>query len=254
MANLICSRWISLFLLLLTPLAASAQTPQDYLKTYASRQFLLREYGGQDETIKVKKENATKYKGLCDVAIEVHDARLAKQNLEFKVEVDGFVTRVGTTQLACPHPSQQTKTVIISGLRGQETQADLENAISHVLLSPDAYLDSYGVSAIPQVDDPETPVITRVPIGGTGPRLVLSVNPTYPAGFRQAGVSAQVAIGIIIGRDGRVHEPMILHGTGSAFDTPMLRVLPLWRYMPAQQDGQPVAMHTTVTTSFFIKP
>jgi TonB family protein len=241
-------RWISAVVLLFTPLAASAQTPQDYLQTYVGRQFLLREYGDQDETIKIKKENVAKYKGVCDVAVEVRDARLAKEDLKFKIEMLGFVTREFTTPSACPYLQVETKAVIISGLSGQETEADLENAIGHVLLSPDAYLDSYRVPAIPQVDDPETPVIARAPIGG-GPRLLLSVDASYPVGLRQKGHSAQVTIGFIIGRDGRVHEPMILNGTGSAFDTLMLGLLPLWRFTPAQQDGQSVAMRTSVTTA-----
>ena len=248
------SKSISLVLLMLVPLGASAQAQQDFLKTYVGQSFLLRQHGGWDETLKIKKENVARYKGSCDQAMQVTGAKLAKGTLEFTVVVIGSVGTIDGKPVCTESPAPQTKKVSISGFSVQEAESDLEAAVGQVLLTPEQYLASYGLSVSPPVDTPEVPLSKAIPAGGTKPRLLLGVDPDYPAGARLAGVGGKVAIGLIIGRDGQIHEPTISTGAGTPFEAYMLSVLSLWRYEPVRLDGQTIAIRTTVTITFFLKP
>lgn len=243
------------YLLLLLAVAARAQTPEEVLKTYVGQSLLLREHGSQNETVKLKKENVGTYRGQCDDAVQVRGAQFAKGASEFKIEVIGFVVRIGASQLTCQHPSSETNKVVIEGFTGQESPSDLQAVIGQVLLTPEAYLTSYSVPLVPSIDDPETPLVpTPEPDGYSRPRLLLMVNPTYPADLRQSGIGGAVKINVIIGRDGRLYKPTIVTGTGTSFDQFLVRVLPFWRYEPARLKDAPVATRTTVGTSFTLRP
>lgn len=58
--------------------------------------------------------------------------------------------------------------------------------------------------------------------------------PPLPFGFGQ-----NVKVSFIIGKDGRVHSPLILQSAGAAGDRNVLRTVRTWRYRPAMCNGVP---------------
>jgi outer membrane biosynthesis protein TonB len=60
----------------------------------------------------------------------------------------------------------------------------------------------------------------------------------------------ELKIEITVGITGKAQDWQILSGAGSGMDTAFLKVLPLWRYVPAQKDGQPVTARTTLDAKF----
>jgi TonB family protein len=160
------------------------------------------------------------------------------------------------SQGVCPHSSGHTSKVVISGFSGQETQTELEATIGEVLMSPEAFLASYGVPAVPAVDDPREPKRSGARVGIDSPaRSLLMVAAGYPTGERLAGAGGVVKIDVTIGRDGKLYDAKVVDGQHSGFEVAAIVVLSLWRYQPVRDgNGQPFATDTTLTTTFFLKP
>jgi TonB family protein len=54
-----------------------------------------------------------------------------------------------------------------------------------------------------------------------------------------ANAGSQVKVSFIIGTDGRVHSPLILHSAGANGDRNVLQTVRAWRYRPATCNGVP---------------
>jgi TonB family protein len=83
----------------------------------------------------------------------------------------------------------------------------------------------------------------------TEPRLISSVRPVYPQTARQANIQGSVTLMIQIDQTGRVFGARALTGPV------MLRAaaedaVKLWKYSPAQEDGNPVRSQTVVKVDF----
>ena len=245
-------------LLLIAALAsqlALAQSSQGFAKSYVGKAFLLRERGSEDTTVKVKKDDLTRFKGSCDHAVEVADEKYSKDTFQFDVVQIGTVVNINGQSL-CPHSAAHTSKILISGFTGQETQTELADAIGQVLMSPEAFLLSHGVTPVPAIEDPREPAQPAAGAGiSTPPRALLMVNAGYPEGERLAGGGGAVKVNTTIGRDGKLYDFEIASGGNSAFGAAAIVVLSLWRYQPALDgNGQPFATHTSITTTFFLKP
>ena len=70
------------------------------------------------------------------------------------------------------------------------------------------------------------------------------VRPTYPKALVKSGVEGSVVVKIIVGTDGRPHQPVILGaGLEPLMAFPALEALRDWRFTPAQQDEEPTAVY-----------
>jgi hypothetical protein len=76
----------ALFLLFAATLLAQPQPQSDFVQAYVGQAFLVREHGGLHEVEKIKKEDAERYKGVCDKAVEVRAAEFVKGTLQFGVD------------------------------------------------------------------------------------------------------------------------------------------------------------------------
>jgi TonB-like protein len=223
----------SLFaLLFVAALPAYPQGQSDYLRHYVDQPFLIRDHGGLHEVVKINKQDADAYQGVCDKAVQVQAAKLTKRAVQFDVADIGLVMAPYGTPRGCTHADETRITkIVISGFSGQETQDETQMVISRVLQTPEAYLDSHP-SIIPVVDNSHL---------GPAPKQILQVTPWYPPGIRGP---VEVDLQITIGVEGKAQNVQIEKGAGSGLDVAILRVLPLWRYEPASKNGQAVPSST----------
>jgi TonB family protein len=90
-----------------------------------------------------------------------------------------------------------------------------------------------------------------LPIGGNvmPAKLLSSVAPVYPQLARNQRLSGDVKLDALIGENGRVSAMKVISGPALLHQAAM-DALHQWRYQPATLNGQPMAMHLTVTVQF----
>jgi TonB family protein len=93
--------------------------------------------------------------------------------------------------------------------------------------------------------------VAPVPVGGDvkQARLLSSVPPLYPTLARNQRLSGNVVIDALIDTNGRVSTMKVLSGPALLHQSAMEAVRQ-WKYQPATLNGQPMAMHLTVTVQF----
>jgi protein TonB len=102
-------------------------------------------------------------------------------------------------------------------------------------------------------------------IGGTGtgpivpgpgvtlPELVEKVPPDYPEVARHARMSGRVICQAVISKDGDVEEVTVLSASNPLFVEASIAAVQKWKYKPALQNGEPVAVYFTVVVSFELR-
>ena len=90
-----------------------------------------------------------------------------------------------------------------------------------------------------------------LPIGGNvkPAQLLSSVAPAYPQLARNQRLSGDVKIDALIGENGHVSAMKVILGPALLHQAAM-DALRQWKYQPATLNGQPMAMHLTVTVQF----
>jgi TonB family protein len=199
---------------------------------------------------KIKKEDAERYKGMCDKAVQVKAATFAKGGiLQFDVEDIGMVLPGGRTPPECVRADETRMTkLLISGFQGGETQSELEAVIGRVLQTPETYLTSRGVAPIVSENEAQT-LIAEAQTPAT---QILNVTPWYPREAIERREPLELKLQMTVGVDGKLQDVQILSGAGSGLDAAFLRVLPLWRYVPARKNGQTVTGRTFFDAKFNI--
>jgi len=90
-----------------------------------------------------------------------------------------------------------------------------------------------------------------LPIGGDvkPAQLLKSVPPIYPAAARTQRISGNVQVDALIDASGNVSTMKVISGPVLLHEAAMT-ALKQWKYEPAKLDGNPAAMHLTVTIQF----
>ena len=90
-----------------------------------------------------------------------------------------------------------------------------------------------------------------LPVGGNvkTAQLLSSVAPIYPQLARNQRLSGDVKIDALIGENGHVSAMKVMSGPALLHQAAM-DALRQWKYQPATLNGQPMAMHLTVTVQF----
>jgi TonB family protein len=77
-------------------------------------------------------------------------------------------------------------------------------------------------------------------------------HPLYPEAAKRAGIQGRVILEGVIGKDGVIRHLKVLEGhpmlTSAALDA-----VKDWRYKPYQENGEKIAVKTTVTVNFTLK-
>ena len=81
------------------------------------------------------------------------------------------------------------------------------------------------------------------------PKIIQTVNPTYPEMARRAGLQGQVVVTFTVTADGQVVEPRVLKGA-EIFRVSALEAVLQFRFKPAMQNDKAVSVRMTIPLSF----
>ena len=85
------------------------------------------------------------------------------------------------------------------------------------------------------------------------PSIKKKVPPKYPAGLAGQRIKGSTVVESFIGKDGRLHEPVVQRGCGHvSLDLAAMEALRGWEYEPATRDGKPVVFLLSVTVNFVL--
>ncbi|HZO22909.1 MAG TPA: TonB family protein [Steroidobacteraceae bacterium] len=139
-----------------------------------------------------------------------------------------------------------------------------------------AHLATPLETLLPQVQFPEDPPPdapnaspTEVPLEATGavagheavlttpsidPRSPLT-QPPYPAAAIRAGIEGNLALQVLVGPDGRVHDARVVRTSGSALldQAAIDEALRRWKLRPATRDGVPFEQWYTLRVIFHLQ-
>ncbi len=79
--------------------------------------------------------------------------------------------------------------------------------------------------------------------------LIRRTQPQYPEEARNAGITGDVRLSIVIGRDGIIENVQLISGHPLLVQA-ALKAVETWLYKPTLLNGAPVEVATTVTVSF----
>jgi protein TonB len=82
------------------------------------------------------------------------------------------------------------------------------------------------------------------------PVPVRTVPPAYPGELRREGVSGVVMVKCQIDSQGNVTDTEVEKSTNPAFERPAMEAVRRWKFKPAKQDGQPVAIKVSIPIKF----
>lgn len=138
--------------------------------------------------------------------------------------------------MASPHAASGTDAAISS-------EAPVAPAIGDALPAGDAF---HGT-----LPSPAAPVEKTIPVGGDvqPARLIRAVLPVYPQLAKSNRVAGDVTMDALIDASGNVTDVSVISGP-VFFREAAKAALKQWKYEPARLDGQPTAMHLTVTVKF----
>lgn len=87
----------------------------------------------------------------------------------------------------------------------------------------------------------------------TPPRLLEVASPEYTPEAKKKRIEGEVALMIVVNEKGDVTEAKVTKGLGYGLDENAVEAVKVWRYKPAEKDGEPIAVKMEVTTSFVMK-
>lgn len=82
------------------------------------------------------------------------------------------------------------------------------------------------------------------------PVPVRTVAPDYPDELRREGVSGLVMVKCEIDVQGNVTTTEVEKSSNPAFEKPALAAVKKWKFKPAKQDGNPVAIKVSIPIKF----
>jgi len=82
------------------------------------------------------------------------------------------------------------------------------------------------------------------------PVPVRMIAPEYPDELRREGVSGLVMVKCSIDVQGNVAEAEVEKSSNAAFEKPALAAVKKWKFKPAKQDGNPVAIKVSIPIKF----
>jgi formylglycine-generating enzyme len=90
----------------------------------------------------------------------------------------------------------------------------------------------------------------RVGNGVSAPAIIYRVEPAYSEEARKAKSEGSVLISIIVDAEGRARNVKVIRKFGLGLDENAVEAVRLWRFIPAQKDGKPVASQANIEVNF----
>ena len=94
--------------------------------------------------------------------------------------------------------------------------------------------------------------VYRVGSGVSAPVVTYQEQPRYTSAASKAGIDGTVTISLVVGEDGVPRDLRIVRSLDPGLDQNALDAVRSWRFRPAQKDGQPVAVYSTIEVSFHL--
>jgi protein TonB len=83
------------------------------------------------------------------------------------------------------------------------------------------------------------------------PKPISAPEPEFPSGARDVNVGSHtVGVEGYVGKDGRYHDPKIVHSAGKDLDRAALDGLKKWKFKPCTKHGQPVNCTVYIEVDF----
>jgi len=102
------------------------------------------------------------------------------------------------------------------------------------------------------VQPTDTSRVYRVGAGVSAPNVIYQEQPRYTATASKAGIDGSVLISLVVGEDGVPRDLRVTRPLDPGLDQNALDAVRKWRFRPAQKDGQPVAVQSTIEVSFHL--
>ena len=87
----------------------------------------------------------------------------------------------------------------------------------------------------------------------TPPIAPYTPEPKYPDNERKAGREGDVALNVVIGTDGAIHDVSVARSLSPDFDNAAIAVVQTWKFIPAKKNGNPIPLHTQIQVGFHLR-
>lgn len=94
------------------------------------------------------------------------------------------------------------------------------------------------------------PGIFHVGEGVSAPRPIFTPEPEFSEEARKAKYQGVVVLNIIVGTDGRVHNPRVIRSLGMGLDEKAIEGVKIWKFDPSKKDGRAVAVEMNIEVAF----
>jgi periplasmic protein TonB len=94
------------------------------------------------------------------------------------------------------------------------------------------------------------PGIFHVGEGVSAPRAIYTPEPEFSEEARKAKYQGVVVLNIVVGTDGRVHNPRVVRSLGMGLDEKAIEGVKTWKFDPSKKDGRAVAVEMNIEVAF----
>jgi protein TonB len=94
------------------------------------------------------------------------------------------------------------------------------------------------------------PGIFHVGDGVSAPRAIYTPEPEFSEEARKAKYQGVVVLNIIVGTDGKVHNPRVVRSLGMGLDEKAVEGVKTWKFDPSKKDGRTVAVEMNIEVTF----
>jgi len=94
------------------------------------------------------------------------------------------------------------------------------------------------------------PGIFHVGEGVSAPRPIFTPEPEFSEEARKAKYQGVVVLNIVVGTDGRVHNPRVVRSLGMGLDEKAMEGVKTWKFDPSKKDGRAVAVEMNIEVAF----
>lgn len=88
--------------------------------------------------------------------------------------------------------------------------------------------------------------------GVTAPRILYQPEPEFSEEARKAKYQGVVGVNVVVGPDGRIHDPHVVHSLGMGLDEEAIKTIKLWKFDPGKRNGQPVSVAVYIEVDFHL--
>jgi protein TonB len=88
--------------------------------------------------------------------------------------------------------------------------------------------------------------------GVSAPKPIYAPEPEFSEEARKAKYQGVVGMNVIVGPDGRIHDPRVVHSLGMGLDEEALKTVKLWKFEPGKRNGQPVSVAVYIEVDFHL--